>query len=109
MLHIYAALAEQERRMISERTRKALAAKKAQGIRLGNPNLAAARQIAHDAQAAAADAYAARVTPVVRELQAEGVTGMRAIAAALNDRGIPLPRGGVWYSTSVINLMRREP
>ena len=43
MLHPYAALAEKERRLISERTKAALAAKKAQGARLGNPrNIAAA-------------------------------------------------------------------
>jgi len=60
MLHIYAALAEKERRLISERTRAALAAKKAQGEQLGNrKNLAEAQSLGREAGRAAADAFAA--------------------------------------------------
>src|SRR5688572_15391051 len=60
MLHLYAALAEKERRLISERTRAALAAKKASGIRLGNPtNAAHALNIGREVQARQADAFAA--------------------------------------------------
>ena len=65
MLHLYAALAEKERRLISERTRAALAAKKAQGARLGNPdNLAEAGCIGRDVQVSGADQFAPQ--PVCR-------------------------------------------
>jgi DNA invertase Pin-like site-specific DNA recombinase len=59
MLHLYAALAEKERRLISERTKAALAAKKANGARLGNPkNTAAAALAGRLAQQAEADRHA---------------------------------------------------
>jgi DNA invertase Pin-like site-specific DNA recombinase len=65
MLHIYAALAEKERALISDRTRAALAQKKAQGVVLGNrTNLADASAKGADANRAAADAFAANVLPV---------------------------------------------
>jgi len=68
MLHLYAALAEQERRLISERTTAALASKRAQGARLGNPNFAAAGAGGRATQVAAADRFAANVdrTPLDR-------------------------------------------
>lgn len=107
MLHIYAALAEQERRMISTRTRAALAAAKARGVRLGNPNLAAARAPANAARKAVADDHAARILPVVHEIQATGATTLRAIADALNARGIATARGGRWAAQTVANLLAR--
>src|SRR5688572_27117174 len=58
MLHLYAALAEKERRLISERTRAALAAKKANGAKLGNPtNIFAAGSLGRGIQTAAADDF----------------------------------------------------
>ena len=75
--------------MIGERTRVALAAKKAHGATLGNrTNLAEAQTIGAAANRTAADAFAANVLPVVRTLQASGTTATRAIAEALNARGI---------------------
>src|SRR5262249_15886863 len=77
MLPLYAALAEKERRLISERTRAALAAKKAQGGKLGNPtNLAAAGSIGRKALIAGADEFAANIVPIVRSIQAAGPIGM---------------------------------
>src|SRR5271154_3077434 len=82
MLHLYAALAEKERHLISDRTRAALAARKAQGGKLGNPvNLAAAGAKGAETQRADADAFAANVLPIVRQIQATGTTTARAIAA----------------------------
>jgi DNA invertase Pin-like site-specific DNA recombinase len=108
MLHIYAALAEKERSLISDRTRYALAAKKAQGVKLGNPvNLAEAGAKGAEAQRADADAFAANVLPIVREIQAAGATSLRAIAEALNNRGIRTARGGDWHSSTVRNLLAR--
>ena len=57
---------------------------------------------------AAADAFAANVLPVVRQIQATGATTSRAIAQALNARGIRTARGGAWYSSTVRNLLARE-
>ncbi len=102
MIHIYAALAQKERAMIADRTRVALAAKKAEGAKLGNPTiLAEASAKGAAAGRAAADAFAANVLPVVRDLQAAGITTTRAIAAALNARGIRTARGGDWHSSTV--------
>jgi len=108
MLHIYAALAEKERSLIAERTRAALAAKKAQGAKLGNrTNLAEAQSKGVESNQAAAEAFAANVLPVVKQIQASGAITLRAIAEALNARGIKTARGGTWYATTVKNLLER--
>jgi hypothetical protein len=89
MLHLYAALAEKERRLISERTKAALAAKKASGIKLGNPrNIAQAGELGRSVQAATADKFVANLMPVVRAIQSTGATTLEAISQALNQRGI---------------------
>jgi DNA invertase Pin-like site-specific DNA recombinase len=109
MLHIYAALAEKERALIAERTRAALAQKKAQGAKLGNrTNLGEAQAKGAAANRAGADAFAANVLPIVRQIEAAGVTTHRAIAAALNARGIRTARGGAWHDSTVRNLLARE-
>jgi DNA invertase Pin-like site-specific DNA recombinase len=108
MLHIYAALAEKERHLISDRTRAALAAKKAQGAMLGNrTNLDEAQTKGAAANRAGADTFAANVLPLVRQIQASGATTLRAIAEALNARGIRTARGGAWHSSTVQNLLAR--
>jgi len=107
MLHLYAALAEKERALISARTKAALAAKKAQGVKLGNPRAADAAAKAHAANRAGADQFATNVLPIVREIQAAGAASLRDIAAALNARGIRTARGGAWHSTTVRNLLLR--
>ena len=108
MLHIYAALAEKERALIADRTRAALAAKKAQGAKLGNPtNLGEAQAKGAAANRAAADAFAANVLPIIRQIEAAGATTHRAIAEALNARGIRTARGGAWYHSTVRNLLDR--
>src|ERR1700749_2617602 len=64
MLHLYAALAEKERRLISERTKAALAAKRAAGAALGNPrNIAQAGELGRSVQVATADEFVAGVMP----------------------------------------------
>jgi DNA invertase Pin-like site-specific DNA recombinase len=108
MLHIYAALAEKERSLIAERTRLALARKKAQGALLGNrTNLADAQAMGRAANRAGADAFARNVLPIVRQIQAAGVTGLANIAKALNDRGVRTSRGGAWHNSTVRNLLAR--
>jgi DNA invertase Pin-like site-specific DNA recombinase len=108
MLHLYAALAEKERRLISERTKAALAAKKANGARLGNPaNISQAGQFGRRAQQAEADRHATNVLPVIRSILALGPMGMVSIAAQLNERGIRTARGGSWHVSSVANVLAR--
>jgi len=88
VLHLFAALAEKERALISTRTRQALSAAKALGVSLGNPRLHAARKNAVEAVKAEADRYAANVLPIIREAQKAGASTLRDIAKALNARGV---------------------
>jgi DNA invertase Pin-like site-specific DNA recombinase len=73
MLHIYVALAQKERALISERTRAALRAAKAQGTILGNPRLSEAAARGTAAGKSRADQFAANLLPLVREIQKAGV------------------------------------
>jgi DNA invertase Pin-like site-specific DNA recombinase len=107
MLHLYAALAEKERSLISQRTKAALAAKKAQGVKLGNPNYAASVGKARAAIVANADQFATSVLPIVEGIQASGVVALDRIAAALNARGVHTRRGGKWHASTVRNLLLR--
>jgi len=108
MLHLYAALAEKERGLISERTRGALAAKKAAGARLGNPhNLDLAGSMGRAGQIQAANEFAMRLVPVVQAIRALGPLSFASIANELNRRGIRSARGGKWHVSSVANLFSR--
>jgi DNA invertase Pin-like site-specific DNA recombinase len=109
ILHLYAALSEKERAMISIRTRQALAAAKARGVRLGGPKLPQARVTAQAAIKANADKQAANVLPFIREAQRHGAATLREIADTLNARGVATARGGRWHATSVKNLLDRTP
>jgi DNA invertase Pin-like site-specific DNA recombinase len=111
VLHLFAALAEKERALISTRTRQALAAAKERGVILGNPRLSVARKSAVEAAKAViksnADRYAENVRPIIREAQKAGAATLREIAEALNARGIATARGGQWHATSVKNVLER--
>jgi DNA invertase Pin-like site-specific DNA recombinase len=98
MLHIYAAVAEKERRMIAERTKLALGAAKARGVKLGGLNAKGIKN--RDAAKERAQA----LLPILAELN--GMSA-RAIAAQLNLRSIPTPNGGSWYAVTVIRVQRR--
>jgi DNA invertase Pin-like site-specific DNA recombinase len=98
MLHLYAALAEKERRLISQRTKDALAAKRAQGVKLGGLN---AKGIANRDEA---KARAEALRPILAELS--GLSA-RAIAAELNARGIATPSGGKWHAETIIRVQSR--
>ncbi|ADV13014.1 recombinase family protein [Mesorhizobium ciceri] len=108
MLHIYAAFAERERTMISQRTKEALAAAKARGIQLGGPKLAEAQQRSRAVRMAQADAFAANILPIIRDIQASGVKSLRQIAVALNARGIGTARGGTWTAVQVTDIINRN-
>ena len=106
ILHIYAALAEKERAMISARTKAALAQAKAKGARLGNPRLHEVRAKGAESMKAAADRFAANVLPLIQPLRAEGKS-LRDIAKALDARGVPTVRGGTWGATQVADILKR--
>src|SRR4051794_11373263 len=109
-IHILAAVAEHEREMISARTKAALAAAKARGVKLGNANMrpdiqakgAAAGLIARRAKAAA---RTADLVPLLDDLRAAGATSLRALAAELDGRGVPAPGAGTWHANSVRRVL----
>jgi DNA invertase Pin-like site-specific DNA recombinase len=99
MLHIYAALAEKERSMISERTRDALAKARQRGVVLGNPNVG-------KMNTEAAEARDAELRPILEEMGQQ--LSYREIAEELTNRNIPTPRGGEqWNAMSVMRSMKR--
>jgi DNA invertase Pin-like site-specific DNA recombinase len=98
MLHIYAALAEKERRLISERTKAGLAAAKARGTKLGGRN--AQSELAERE----ARERAEQLRPFFAEL--EGLSAHK-IADELNRRGTETPKGGKWYAATVIRVRGR--
>jgi DNA invertase Pin-like site-specific DNA recombinase len=107
MLHIYAALAEKERLLISQRTKAALAAAKARGVKLGNPRLSEARGPLIAAKKAEAARFAESVAPTIREIQGAGCKTLRAIAGALEARGVRTPQGKKWSAMMVSNVLTR--
>ena len=108
MLHLYAALAEKERRLISERTKAALAIRKASGSKLGNPsNIGYAGNVGRASLIAAADAHAESLLPLLRALRSEGAITIGAVTRLLNERKIRTPRGSRWHVSSVANLLAR--
>jgi DNA invertase Pin-like site-specific DNA recombinase len=98
MLHIYAALAEKERSMISQRTTDALAAAKQRGVRLGSPTTPAILSARSDAFA---EGLRSIVGPMIE------FNSLRAIADELNEAGIPTSTGGKWSKMTVSRLIER--
>lgn len=112
-IHILAAVAEHEREMIAKRTREALAAAKARGIRLGSPKLrkgiaaAIARQ-GRQARTEQADEYAAQVMPFIADAREAGANTLGKIAQALVARGVLSPGGGTrWDHRQVARIIAR--
>jgi DNA invertase Pin-like site-specific DNA recombinase len=108
-IHILAAVAEHEARMISDRTRTALAVAKARGTVLGGfrgragtcTDLAKARAI----RTAKALERATDLASTIEELRLDGAHSLRSIAAGLNARGIVAARGGQWSAAQVRNVI----
>ena len=115
-VHIMAAVAQAERKAIGRRTKEALAAAKARGQKLGNPNGASALRRANKGNVDAvavlkddADSFARALAPVLEDIRRSGLTSLPLMAKALNDRHIQTRRGGKWHPTSVRNLLARLP
>jgi DNA invertase Pin-like site-specific DNA recombinase len=128
MLQQMVAVAELEAGLISARTKAALAQAKKRGVKLGGRRRkvigehgngkpiygdvvhgsAKARAKAVEAVQQRADARAADIGPTIKALQAAGATSLRAIAAGLNDAGIPTARGsGRWSAVQVARVLQR--
>jgi DNA invertase Pin-like site-specific DNA recombinase len=109
VLHLFAALAQKERSMISERTKAALKAAKARGVRLGNPMLRGSKQpykaaaAGRKAQKAAADS---RASDLCRFVKDDGRT-LQEIADEMNTLGARTARGGLWHPMTVLRLRKR--
>jgi DNA invertase Pin-like site-specific DNA recombinase len=123
MLHLYAALAEKERALISQRTGAALAmvnkSIEEQGAwvsrrsgraitKLGNPRSAESIGRARAVITALADQRAANLYPMIESIIASGITTYKGIAEVLNNRGIQTARGGRWDATTVRRIMLRR-
>lgn len=106
-IHILAAVAEHEREMISKRTKDALAAAKLRGTRLGNPNPLPASRRATATLKEQTRQYHETTRPFVLELQRQGQS-LRTIARELNRRQIPTARGGIWYASTVRNVLKHS-
>jgi len=106
VMHLYAALAEKERAMISSRTKAALAAAKAKGTRLGNPQIEAAQAKGTASTKAGANRFASNILPLIQPMRAAGAT-LRQIADELNGRGIETARGGTWAATQIADILKR--
>jgi DNA invertase Pin-like site-specific DNA recombinase len=109
-----ASVAELEAGLISERTKAALTAAKARGVKLGNPNGARAlrgKQVGNKQAVAAlkanAEHRAANLRTIVDDMRSKDIVSVRAFADELNARGILTPRGGAWHPTSAARLLSR--
>jgi DNA invertase Pin-like site-specific DNA recombinase len=103
MLTQLAAVAELEAGLTSERTKAALAAAKARGVKLGNPDL----KRHNDRQRASAQRFARSLTPVVQSIRSQGHSSVRAIRDQLNAMEVASPGGGQWHVPSVHRLLKR--
>lgn len=108
-LHIYAALAEKERALISQRTRDALRAAKRRGVRLGNrTNLSEARAKSALVNRQKATRFADEVYPVIFAIRKGEYLSLRGIARRLNERRVPTARGGRWEVAQVSAIVSRN-
>ncbi len=102
MLHVYAAMAEEEGRRISERTKAALAAAKERGVELGKNGKVLAVKNKKEAQV-----FAREIFSKFEELEITSNMDLQSIARALNEANIKGRNGRLWYKTSVARLLNR--
>ena len=112
---IMAVVAQAERKMISTRTKAALAAAKARGTKLGGTRwdhlsgdaADKGRAAGIETRQAKAKGRASDLAPIIADLKAAGASSLRDIATALNARGIPTARGGTWSAVQVSRMLDR--
>ena len=104
MLYFYGIMAEMERDFISTRTKAALAAAKARGVKLGGSRPEA--ETRHKAVRDEADARAKTIAPTITSMRESGST-WEQIAQQLNAMNVPTARGGKWYGKTVLNAANR--
>ncbi len=116
-IHIYAAMAQHERKLISQRTKEALARAKANGKQLGNPCLRRGERIpgsgipphANAGRIKEADAFAMEIAKVIQEMRGnQEMCSLREIAEGLNNAGYRTARKGQWHATSVNRILKRQ-
>jgi DNA invertase Pin-like site-specific DNA recombinase len=107
MLHIYAAVAQKEAALVSQRTKAALSAAKARGVKLGNPDMDRIRGMSGAAKKDAADRFAAVIAPYIDGIMARGVTSHRAIARELTRMRIESATGKAWSGAAVTLVLAR--
>jgi DNA invertase Pin-like site-specific DNA recombinase len=117
VVHILAAVAEQEALAISKRTKAALEAAKARGTKLGGRRVSAdhfaeiaveGRKVAASVLRSRKESYQREIRPVIDEIMATGVTTLRGIAAELNARGELTPRGSQWSAVQVQRVIGQK-
>jgi DNA invertase Pin-like site-specific DNA recombinase len=113
VVHIMAAVAEQEAEAISKRTKAALQAAKERGTKLGGRRVSVERfveiaALARKERTVRVIKQRAELLPTITQIKAEGATTLRAIAAQLNAREIEAPRGGQWAAVQVQRVQRCE-
>lgn len=111
-IHILAAMAEHEARMISVRTKQALFIAKQRGVTLGNPQLDAQRNRdvsrANHHRVDMQQTWQVKILKIIHHLeQSESITTCQALADALNDRGLTTARGGR-FSMPIVSRLKRQ-
>ena len=107
-LHIMAAVAEAEAKAISERTKAALAAARARGVKLGGPNILDAQRLARESIIKKADDLSAGLIPIIKQMVDRGENSSHRIAAELQRLGIKTARNKNWHGITVLKMLKRQ-
>lgn len=107
MVQLLAVFAEHEREQISKRTKEALAAAKARGVKLGAKDIKALSELGNKSIKAAADEFAEKLRPTIVGFRSRGIESAAAIGEELNQRSVASTKGGSWSPTTVRRLLKR--